>query len=412
MTITRDKFSKLENILGYIFGISFFINFNLSKELITGMIIVTLLRYFLYGERLECGDKKIEKYLLFFLFGGLIWNFFAGMSFIPVRQYLKIMRWVILPFYFYPLMSRDKKYINKFSYGLFLGGVILFLKSAYEFYKAPWTRVYGFEGIDTTGFGGMVIGIIGFALLLNKKEYIKKILGLALMGIGMGLIVFTQMRSAMIGILIGYLIVLLFSINYKKLLVLLGIMGILMGISLKNIEHSSLKRFTTAFDTEKTLGNSSNYMRILLWKNAIWRIKEHPIMGSGTNNDKKLFLEYCYNMKEETPTEKYMKDAMIFREFSDSHNMYLNAISDNGIFSLVQFFLWFGICPYLFIKNRKSFNENIRILNLMVGGILASYYFSGLTWSVWRNKWTPMIFWMSLVVLIYCYGIEKKENNQ
>ncbi|SJZ57440.1 O-antigen ligase [Cetobacterium ceti] len=411
MFLSRERFNKLEEFVGYLFGLSFFVNFKFSKDLVTVMVVLMVLRYVLFKEKLNCGDEKIKKFLYFFLFGGLIWNYFAGMSFVPVRQYLKIMRWVILPFYFYPVMLRDKKYIYKFMVPFLFGGVLSFFKSGYEFMKSPWTRVQGFDGVPSTGFGGMVLGNIGIGILLCKEKIKEKILGLIILGLGLGLIVFTQMRGALIGLIIGSIIIGVFEINWKKLLIGLGIILVILGVTFKNIEHSRLQRFTTTFDMEKNSGNSSNYTRILLWENGIWRIKKHPIMGSGTNNDKKLFLEYAQTLPENTPFEKYMKYNLIDNEFSDTHNMYINAISDNGIFSLVQFFIWFIFSPYLLLKNLKINDKNLKMINLICGGVLSAYYFSGLTWSVWRNKWTPMIFWICFTGIVYIYGKLKEELN-
>ena len=108
-------------------------------------------------------------------------------------------------------------------------------------------------------------------------------------------------------------------------------------------------------------------------------------------------------MPEKTEVQKVYKQ--VFKEgFNDAHSMYLNSLTDNGIFFIVQLIFIFGVLPFILLKNRNY------LYNLgLVGGLL-SYYTFGVVWPIWRHGWNPMLFW--LLVSFVCCGIEFKSEDR
>lgn len=407
--IDKKKFETLEEIIAYFFSISFFLDFDIAKIFPGVMLGIIILRYILFKEKLDCGNEKIKKFFLFFLIFGLIWNFLGSMNYRPSRNYLKIMRWIVLPFYFYPILIEKKEILNRvLSFGAF-SFMILFIKSGIQYSNLnPWERVSGINGIDITGFSGMYVSNFALGFVLYEEKIWKKIVFSFLYCMGVLLIIFTQMRSALIGLIIGNILILFSHLKLKTILIVISFTVSIFLFSLKE-NITELSRFKTTFNTEKNISNESNLIRIELWKNAIWRIKQHPVLGSGTNYDKKLFDEYSLNMPENTETEKYIKSRIIEDKYNDSHNMYLNGVSDNGIFFLCHLILWFGIIPYLILKNKIIENKFFKNLNSIILGNMGSYYFIGLTWAIWRGIWSPMFFWMNIVLLLFLYSKENKK---
>ena len=84
--------------------------------------------------------------------------------------------------------------------------------------------------------------------------------------------------------------------------------------------------------------------------------------------------------------------------------MYLNALTDNGLFFLVQLIFIFAVLPYILIVNK-----NYKYRLPLVGG-LSAYYIFGVVWPIWRHGWDPMLLWL-LVALTCCSYIFERDNN-
>ena len=124
-------------------------------------------------------------------------------------------------------------------------------------------------------------------------------------------------------------------------------------------------------------------------------------MGSGTKQDYELFNKYVEKMPETTKTEKIYKE--VFKNgFDDAHCMYLNALTDNGLFFLVQLVFIFIALPYTLI-----INKNYKYRLSLVGG-LSAYYIFGVAWPIWRHGWDPMLLWL-LAALVCCGNLHDKE---
>ena len=145
------------------------------------------------------------------------------------------------------------------------------------------------------------------------------------------------------------------------------------------------------FNIERTVQNTSNGLRVEMWKNAIWRYSQHPITGTGTKQDKKLFDKYVDMMPEDTKVQRYYK-SIFEKGFDDAHSMYLNNLVYHGVFSIFQFLIFL---PYFLIVLIKNLEFKYRLATF---GALISYCIYGVVWPLWRGGADPVFLWVILAI--------------
>lgn len=62
--LNRDIFARIEEGLLYLYCLVFFINYDISKALVTPMILILIGRKVLYREKLSCGSDKLKKFFV------------------------------------------------------------------------------------------------------------------------------------------------------------------------------------------------------------------------------------------------------------------------------------------------------------------------------------------------------------
>lgn len=401
--IYKDKYIKFKEIILYLFGLSFFYSFNISKIFLGIMIACVLIDIFYFKEKLECGNEKLRNFIILLVFAGAFWNFLACFDYRVIRSYLKINRYFIIIFYLYSLVKYKKSILRNFIVTLAISYLTLFIKGI-VFYNetrdTPYLRFGSFEGIMEVALLSAVVGSFSFGRLIKEKDIKYKMLNFSIFLISLFLIIITQTRMALLALIVSIGCMIIFNKNIKVILLTILLGGILLFGFLQTPQAKRFKENT--FNTQVSQGNMSNGLRIEMWKNAIWRYKQHPILGTGTKQDHGLFLEYAKNMPETTETEKIYKKALI-NEFDDAHSMYLNGLTNNGLFFFFHLAFIFGILPYIIIKN-KSYKYRLSLV-----GTLAVYSIFGFVWSIWRHGWDPMLLWL-MVALICCSYIFEEEK--
>ncbi|MGL5413924.1 O-antigen ligase family protein [Cetobacterium sp.] len=412
--MNRERFYKIEEILLYILGLCLFLNFEYTKFLVLLIIIDLIIRKVLFKEELNCGNENIKKFIIWFLIIGMFWNFLGGMNYKPARNFLKISRYIPLLFFLYPLFEKSKKYLERFllfSLGSYL---ILLVNVIKEYdYTKPWIRVEGFEGISTTGDIGSIVSLFSFGLFLKEKKIIKKIIYFIIYISGIFVTIATKGRAPLLSIATGTFILLCLEIysnfSFKKIVSILGLLIIGTFIGLSYLPENTIDRFKTTFHTEKTDKNTSNGLRIEMWKIGIKRVKENPIFGSGTKYDKEnLFRKFVEELPDNTEVDRNYKYQLLNLGFNDAHNMYINAAVDNGIYVLSLLIIWFGIPSYLLFKSYKDVILNKYYLSSL-GGIIA-ILIVGAFWMFWRTP-EQIYFWVLYsIMLISVYRKEEIEE--
>lgn len=347
----KEKYFKFKEINLYLFGLSFFSNFDLAKIFLGVMIGCLIIDVFYYKEKLECGNNKLRNFLIFLVLGGTIWNFCADFNYRAARAYLKINRYAIIVFYLYSLVKNNKIILRNFIISLTISYITLVIRGInFYFIENKRNRFGSFEGVMDVAVLFAVVGAVCFGNIIKFKELRYKLLNGIILFFTIFLLIITQTRAALLAFVVGVMGVLLFNRNIKIIITSCILAGFLL-ISFLQTTYSARFKSNT-FNTKVTLNNMSNGIRIEMWKNAIWRFKKHPIMGSGTKQDEKLYREYVNNMPEETEVQRVYKQALK-DGFDDAHSMYFNSLTDNGLFLIVQLIFIFGVLPYILLKNSE-----------------------------------------------------------
>ena len=404
MIITKEKYIKIKEVVLYLFGLSFFYNFDISKIFLGLMLVFLLIDTFYFKEKLECGNDKLRNFIFFLIIGGAIWNFLADFNYRAARAYLKINQYVVIIFYLYSLVKYKKEILRNFVISLLLSYMLLLFKGIkfYELNKnLGYYRFDGFLGIMETAVLIAVISSFFFGSFIEEKNLKIKVFKLCIFLSSLFLVMITQTRASMLAVIGAIGCILVFNKNIK-LIITTAILGGMLLFGFMQTPQAARFRSNT-FNTQVSLNNMSNGLRVEMWKNAILRFKQHPIMGSGTKQDKKLFDEYVNKNYDDSEIERIYKEDLLHK-FDDAHCMYLNALTDNGLFFLVQLIFIFAVLPYILIVNK-----NYKYRLPLVGG-LSAYYIFGVMWPIWRHGWDPMLLWL-LVALTCCSYIFERDNN-
>ena len=347
----KEKYLKFKEINLYLFGLSFFSNFDLAKVFLGIMIGCLVIDIFYYKEKLECGNNKLRNFLIFLILGGTIWNFCADFNYKAARAYLKINRYVIIVFYLYSLVKNNKMILRNFIISLTISYLTLIIRGInFYFIENKRERFGNFEGIMDVAVLVAVIGAFCFGNIIKFKELKYKLLNGIILFFTIFLLIITQTRAALLAFIVGIIGILIFNKNIKLILASCLLGSILVFCFLQTPYSTRFKSNT--FNTKVTLSNMSNGLRVEMWKNAIWRFKQHPIMGSGTKQDEKLYREYVNNMPEETEIQIIYKQRFKIG-YDDAHSMYFNSLTDNGLLLIAQLIFIFGILPYILSKNSE-----------------------------------------------------------
>lgn len=90
------------------------------------------------------------------------------------------------------------------------------------------------------------------------------------------------------------------------------------------------------FYTTSNANNNSIYERIIVWKNSLKLIEEHPLTGAGLNNWKLLQAKFGVG------GTIYLNTGMV--HFEHPHNDYLLVWSEQGIPGSYYFYCSFSWC--------------------------------------------------------------------
>lgn len=412
--IKRELFFKVEEYLTYLIGILLFTKFENLKLLMYFILLMVLLRKVIYGEPLDCGSDKLKKILIFFLIGGIFWSFLSNFNYRDSRVFFHTNKYIILVFFLYPIFQKKKEILNNFFIALGMSIVICSAFGIKEFNittKIPSYRINIFNGILPTAITGFIGVISGLTFLINSKEKKTRIFAGIICLLSYIIITLAQTRSVFLAL--GCTIIILFGVllykNIKNYILIL-IMILLFGVTIKIMPTQVIERLKTTFNVERTTKNTSNSIRIDMMKIAKYRIVKEPIFGHGTYIRGENFEEYVENMPEITPNERNLKK--IFENgFDESHNVYLNLIVYYGIFSIYYFgimiFILLTICRNCRVKNKSLYN-----INLATGCSYLGFLIIGIFWPLLGESWTSFLFYTIMAIILSINGLLRAEDIQ
>ncbi|MCT8977254.1 O-antigen ligase family protein [Clostridium sp. CX1] len=233
---------------------------------------------------------------------------------------------------------------------------------------------------NSNNFGAfLILAIFPVVMLLIYEKSIKKKVFLGILSLSLLInIVFSYSRNAMMGLVIG-LIILALVYSWRLLIPIGGVTALLFLIPQIGGRLLEIGK------------GSENYTRLKLWKTAWYMIKEHPIFGVGNGNFVSLYDSYV---------EKY-PELYIYYEYKrfPTHNSYLKVQSELGVMGIV-FFIGILISALLKIKNLIQFTED-KLYKYFYTGFFASmvsFFFMNLSDNLFFVPKTTAFFWLLLAM--------------
>ena len=197
---------------------------------------------------------------------------------------------------------------------------------------------------------GYLLITSGLGIYYYFNEAIKNYKYFALIAIGLNLAVLflTSTRGAILGLIAGGVIFLLFNALYLSgkirrnslaiiiilAVVFIGFFAFRARLADSNIEF--LRRLATISADDSTVLN-----RLLVWRMAVNDFKFQPLFGAGQEN-----FDVIYN--------KYYTPDISENWFDRTHNVYLDQLMAGGIFGLIAYLAILFYLFYLLFKNRRE----------------------------------------------------------
>ncbi|MBQ9181214.1 MAG: O-antigen ligase family protein [Bacilli bacterium] len=206
-------------------------------------------------------------------------------------------------------------------------------------------------------------------LFFDSKKLIKKIIYIIIFTIFVISLLFSNTLSALVGLFVVYLYVLIYAIKNKfyRKFIIVSFIFIYLLIVMSMLNKTILLKDTIRMGNETkeiATGNlDDNYgtKRMFIWKNTLKVVPNHIIHGVGIDN-----FYYAFGDEPLKIVSKYF--------FDKAHNEYLQILICEGIFGLLSYLALFGLIVYRGIKN--SYKEKSIYLVLPVIGYLVQAFFN------------------------------------
>lgn len=395
MEIRNNILKTIGEILSYIFILSIFINPKFNMKLSYILLLLAAINYFFIKEKISI-NKKVYLYFLFLFVQGIITNFLSfeeGISY-HIKENSKF--FYVIPLFFF----LTKKNNNQINYILNIGVLIFCFGILIKFPFYFTESISRQRGILLLGMIYLLIKSIEEILNGNWKEIsiITFIISLITM-------VYTKSRMAIIVLVIILVIYfinyIMINKNYKKGI---GIGVIILTISLIiyiTFPQTYKLHLKTSFQTEK---NSSNELRIIMWKAGYEILKEYPLFGIGNHPQRATdeLVKYCETHEID---EKFKTSLVRKKEYSRLHNMYIDFFVQNGVFGIFYIILLLIVIPFEYFKSDKN-----KITTALFATILA-FYLYGITWSVWSDYGVVQTLFQIILALFFISMNKNKKFN-
>jgi O-antigen ligase len=245
----------------------------------------------------------------------------------------------------------------------------------YQFLTTPnsvyYLQTHGF--IQTGGIFANVAAAGGvfavcipatLALLLNKKTnyHLSSFFLIPILLIQTSALLLTNSRAAIIGAVVGVVIILLFA-NPRRTLAITGIIAILIG---GIIVTDPLNIFSLYFRSERILENTRYY----LWDIAWQTIKDNPIIGTGPGQFKYYIYQYLPVMLGSWD-EKQLLWVFENSGLGHQHNFLLFRWSELGLLGLftgawfIYLYFYYSVSSFRF-RSRQVRQENRYLYYMLI----------------------------------------------
>ena len=330
-------------------------------------------------------------FVFLFLIFSLITVFFSISPYNSFFAWLQYLSWAVL-FFIAARLKIGEKEID-ILIKIFLGvSAVLCIVGIYFYLSGNYIRLTSTFWWPNP-FAGYLLFSLPLALywfLKSGKELKKKLLpGLVLVLIFASFIL-TGSRGAFLSILLVAPAFYFFRKPSKKDIVSILLILLLSAILIAGINFLKQDGFRFASHAKKSFTDSdlSSSIRLNYWRGS-WEIfKDYPVFGSGLGTFGTIYPQY---QKEPISAGKY------------AHNLYLEMLSESGMFVLILFIIFLAS---VYWPARKNLKEKKYALPLFIG-TLAFLIHNGadIDWHFGANT---LVFWMFLGLF---YNIVNAESS-
>ena len=398
--INKDYFYKVKEINLYLFGLSFFANFTLAKIFLAIMPIFMLVDNFYFKKKMNCGNMKTTNFIMFLVFGGLLWNYLPHFNGQAAKAYFELNKYFVIVFYLSFLVENDKRILKNFIITLIIGYVYLFFKGLWIYIKEGTLISYEMDSKDaiSIAISTPIVGAFSFGQFLERDDKKTMVISSVIFISCFILMVFTKSLESLFAMLGAIGVMLFFSRSFKVIgsgiaVIILGMFFIFRTPNVTKVEKINA---TVTSLVEERVKNGSD--------DIINKVKKYFILEKKSRVAYKELVDYVKKMPDDKKSEN-IDEKKFETRYSFAHSMYLNAVTDSGVFVVVQLFFLFGVIPYILIKN-KNYRYRISLL-----GCFLSYYIFGMVWALFKHGWDPMLFWTLVAFACANYRFMPEEKN-
>jgi len=257
----------------------------------------------------------------------------------------------------------------------------------YFFFKAsPLERIEGFMGqVMTQGGLLLLFSCMALSMLLFTHNRIRYLWGLGLL-LSLFALIFTQTRSAWVGLVVASSLILLIY-KPKALIIVPLAIGIFYFASPQSIKKRTLSIFSLKNNKPRI-----EYMRI-----GIKIIKDYPIFGTGPDTVDMVFQNPKYELSAGAKRNVHL------------HNNILQTGAERGIPTLLA---WFTFMVWAFISLLKLLkNKDPTLLPFTVAALAALFalFTAGLFEYNFADSEITMLFLYMITIPFSLVRIQKKE---
>ena len=366
----------LINYLTYVmmaFAMLSFVSIALGNVLLGLATALFLVYVYKNGIKIEEEHKGYFYAYGFFVFTLLLSALFSGDIIKGLKEWTNLCIWRAMPFFIIVLAIKDAVRVKKILAASLVGITFGFLCIGYQAYHGSF-RAAGFYGNPMT-FGGFLciylplisVWFFESLKLKNKQTLISAvILALALMA---------WLFNATRGAWVALAPVLLFIFGYyswknKKVMALCLVLLCVGGVYLVNNP-----RFVQRTASIVSKVDTSNAARFVFWNESIKVFKEHPVLGVGLGQAKRV-----------------IKESIEYKPwFTHYHSNIFQMLAENGLTGLVGCLSFMG---YYFIKNFKEFLSEKYTHSLIIASSTLTVFIQGITEYNFGNSAVMKAFWL------------------
>lgn len=366
---------------------------NMRNESIRLLMLLTIINLLFNFKENNFKLYKIPVILAGWFFIGLLWNYLSPGNIESLKMFYKENIYLLLPFSLNVLFIKNEilLFVCKKIFPLTIFGIFSKVINI--------VKISEIKG-ELISVLSIVVPYTFFSIFLEKNKYLKFI-NLISFVIGIWIIIKSEARGALGGIVIGIVIGVILNRGWKGIIVsVILLIIVILGLQFSpKIESHFLK-----------VNDFSTRSRYYLVDAGIYTFKNNFIFGSGRGNTQKYFIDYS---NTDFDPGKYLKNdqeikitkEIYLKTFPDTHNIFVDFLAEYGVLGIfISFFI--GVILPINICRKYFITKNNEILQILVS--LISFLASGMSWSLWtrHNEGIPYF-----IILLWFFNLFQYQDK-